>query len=61
MRLAIVKAAHEWIKLENHRVKYLAKIESDAAKQRDIVSQWGDALSATINEIKAKIDNNSNN
>lgn len=54
MVLAIVKAAREYIKLDADDQKHMAAVTANQERKQKLVQQWGDALTATIAEIKAK-------
>jgi ethanolamine utilization protein EutA (predicted chaperonin) len=50
--LAIIKAARTWIWLDRQKAECLVTIEAATKVQYALVTQWGDALAATIAEIK---------
>ena len=50
--LAIVKAARTWIRLDRQKAECLATLEAATKAQDGLVHDWGDALAATIAEIK---------
>ena len=52
--LAIIKAAREYLRLDKANDGHLAAIEKNESTKEAILKQWGDALTATIHEIREK-------
>lgn len=52
--LAIIKAAREYLNLDKANDKHQDDIVKNQIRKEEIVRQWGDALTATIAEIKDK-------
>lgn len=51
---AITKAAHEYLRLDKACDKSREDIVKNQQRKESIIQQWGDALTATIAEIKEK-------
>lgn len=56
MSLAIVKAARRFLALGKQNDVHLSHIEKNEQEKETILKSWGDALTATIAEIKEKQD-----
>ena len=52
--LMICKAARDYIKMEAEKNAHVEALGAITERQEKLVQLWGDALTATINEIKAQ-------
>jgi hypothetical protein len=52
MSLAIVKAARDYLRLDRKNTEMLNAINANENEKERIQKQWGDALMATITEIR---------
>jgi hypothetical protein len=52
--LAIHRAAREWLRLDSDCDKQREAIVKNTERKEAILKQWGDALTATIAEIRDK-------